>query len=220
MEIFLENNSFIGNNATRYGGGAISSARFGDTVNNCTFKDNNALGYGGAVSADYPTITGSTFINNHANHGGAICTITADVSNSKFHDNTANDSWVILAATELIESDNVRSGQEALSMNHKTYIDVDFDFENEVAVIPGYYVYCVEEYADYPQYGVLWEDLRFVQNSITEEYVGEYLKILVYKYFDDESHHDYLQELINIFTDHDFRKSDNEGPRLYRSEDD
>ncbi|MBQ8017368.1 MAG: hypothetical protein IJ258_04595 [Methanobrevibacter sp.] len=206
----MENNTFTGNKAYRYGGGAISSTRFGDTINNCTFTDNFAQGYGGAVSADYPTITNSTFINNHANHGGAICTIIADVSDSKFYENSADDNWVVLAATKLIESNNIHPGQVALSMNHTTYLTMDYDVENEIAIMPGYYAYCMEEYADYPQYGVLWENLRYAQNSLSEERVGEYLKILILKYWNDETQHGNLQKLVNMFTDHEFKSSDNE----------
>ncbi|WP_296876391.1 right-handed parallel beta-helix repeat-containing protein [uncultured Methanobrevibacter sp.] len=205
---YLENNTFTGNKALRYGGGAISSTRFGDTINNCTFTDNFALGYGGAVSADYPTITNSKFIRNEANHGGAICTITANVSNSEFYDNVAYDHWTILAATKLISSNNVHPNQVALSMNHTTYLEMDYDVDNEIAIMPGYYAYCMEEYADYPQYGVLWENLRFAQNSISEEGVGEYLKILIYKYWDDETHHSNLQKLVNAFTDRKFSEND------------
>ena len=207
---YLENNTFIGNAAYRYGGGAISSTRFGDVINNCTFKDNFAQGYGGAVSADYPTITNSKFINNHGNHGGAICTITANVSDCEFYDNSADDNWVVLAATKLIESNNIHPGQVAISMNHTEYRTMEYDVENEIAIMPGYYAYCMEEYADYPQYGVLWENLRYAQNSITEERVGEYLKILILKYWEDETHHSNLQKLVNIFTDRDYENSDNE----------
>ena len=218
---FLENNTFTGNNATRYGGGAITSARFGDTINNCTFKDNNAKGYGGAVSLDFPTITNSTFINNDANHGGAISTITANVSGCEFYDNTAADGNIVLAATELEESDNIKEGQNFKAMDHRTYLDVDYDDEALIAIMDGYYAYCAEEYADYPQFGVLWENLEFMQNSESEIRVGEYLKILVYKFWIDEQGHNTLQKEINIFTDHDFRSSDNpqvqEVIRLYDS---
>lgn len=205
----LENNTFKGNRAERYGGGAISSARFGDTINNCTFEDNFARGYGGAVSADYPTITNSKFIGNEANHGGAICTITADVSDSEFKDNVADDNYAILAATKLTESNNDRQGQDAISMNHTTYLEMEYDQEKEIAIMPGYYAYCMEEYSDYPQYGVLWENLRFAQNSISEENIGEYLKILIFKYWNDESQHANLQKLVNAFTDRNFRENEN-----------
>ncbi|MBQ7929184.1 MAG: Cna B-type domain-containing protein, partial [Methanobrevibacter sp.] len=206
---FMENNTFIANKAVRYGGGAISSTRFGDTINNCTFKNNFAKGYGGAVSADYPTITNSKFIDNHANHGGAICTITANVSNCEFYKNSADDNWVVLAATKLIESNNIHPGQVALSMNHIVYLNMDYDVDNEIAIMPGYYAYCMEEYADYPQYGVLWENLRFAQNSLSEEPIGEYVKILIFKYWNNESQHSNLQKLVNVFTDHDYLNSDN-----------
>ena len=206
---FLENDTFTGNKAVRYGGGAISSTRFGDTINNCTFENNFAQGYGGAVSADYPTITNSKFIGNEANHGGAICTITANVSDSEFYDNKADDNWVVLAATKLIESNNIHPGQVALSMNHTTYLNMEYDMDKEIAIMPGYYAYCMEEFADYPQYGVLWENLRFAQNSLSEERIGEYVKILIFKYWNDESQHENLQKLVNAFTDRDFRNSDN-----------
>lgn len=205
----LENNTFKGNKAVRYGGGAISSARFGDTINNCTFEDNFALGYGGAVSADYPKITNSKFIGNEANHGGAICTITADISDSEFRDNVADDNYAILAATKVTESNNVRPGQDAISMNHTTYLEMEYDQEKEIAIMPGYYAYCMEEYSDYPQYGVLWESLKFAQNSLSEKNIGEYLKILIYKYWNDESQHANLQKLVNAFTDRDFRENEN-----------
>ena len=207
---FLENCTFDGNKATRYGGGAISSTRHGEIINNCTFKNNDAQGYGGAVSLDYPVITNSLFVNNSANHGGAICTITANVSNSEFYNNTAIDHWVVLAATKLIEYNNTHPGQVALSMNHTNYVNIEYDQDKEIGYAPGYYVYCVEEWADYPQYGVMWEDLRYAQSSMTEEAVGQYLKILIYKYWVNESGHDNFQRLINIFSDEDFRKSDNE----------
>jgi len=206
---YLENNTFKGNKAVRYGGGAISSARFGDTINNCTFEDNFATGYGGAVSADYPKITNSKFIGNEANHGGAICTITADISDSEFRDNVADDNYAILAATKVTESNNVRPGQEAISMNHTTYLEMEYDQEKEIAIMPGYYAYCMEEYSDYPQYGVLWENLRFAQNSLSEENIGEYLKILIYKYWNDDSQHANLQKLVNAFTDRNFRENEN-----------
>jgi len=206
---YLENNTFTGNKALRYGGGAISSARFGDTINNCTFENNFATGYGGAVSADYPTITNSKFIGNEANHGGAICTITADISDSEFRDNVAYDNYAILAATKVTESNNVRPGQDAISMNHTTYLEMEYDQEKEIAIMPGYYAYCMEEYSDYPQYGVLWENLRFAQNSISEEGIGEYLKILIFKYWNDESQHANLQKLVNAFTDRNFTENEN-----------
>lgn len=206
---YLENNTFTGNKALRYGGGAISSTRFGDTINNCTFENNFATGYGGAVSADYPKIINSKFIGNEANHGGAICTITEDISDSEFRDNVAYDNYAILAATKVTESNNIRPGQDAISMNHTTYLEMEYDPQKEIAIMPGYYAYCMEEYADYPQYGVLWENLRFAQNSISEENIGEYLKILIFKYWNDESQHANLQKLVNAFTDHKFRENDN-----------
>ncbi len=207
---FLENDTFIGNTATKYGGGAISSAQYGDTINNCTFEDNTAKGYGGAVSSDYPDIANSTFINNNANHGGAIFTIKANVTNSVFEDNTADDNYVILAATKVNENSNTRPGQEAVSFNHNEFLGIDFDKETEIPTVNGWYLYCVEELADVPDHGIMWEDLRFLQNSLTEDYVGDYLKILVVKFWNHGNSYDSIKEQINIFTDHDYLNSDDE----------
>ena len=205
----LENDTFVGNIAERYGGGAISSTRQGDTINNCTFINNQAKGYGGAIGADYPTITNSKFIGNTAFHGGAICTILANVSNSEFYDNSADDGWYIVAATELIENNNVHPEQDSISLHHTKYMNMTYDSKNGITHVDGYTAFCVEEDADAPQYGVMWEDLRFLQNSLSEEYVGEYLKILMFKYWNEESNYASFRDIINIFTDHDFKSSNN-----------
>lgn len=206
---FLENDTFVENIAGRYGGGAISSTKQGDTINNCTFIKNHAKGYGGAIGADYPTITNSKFIENTAFHGGAICTIIANVSNSEFYDNSADDGWYIVAATELIEDNNIHPEQNSISLHDAKYMDMSYDPENGITHVDGYTAFCVEEDADVPKYGVLWKDLRFLQNSLSEEYVGEYLKILIFKYWNDESDYASFVNLINIFTDHDFKSSNN-----------
>lgn len=205
---FLENNTFTNNIAERYGGGAISSTKQGDTINNCTFINNNAKGYGGAVSADYPTITNSKFIGNHAFHGGAICTITANVSDSEFYDNTADDEYYIVAATKLNENNNIHPNQNAISLGNTEYTAMKYDSKNDITYVDGYTAFCVEEDEDSPRYGVICNDLRFLQNSLTEEYVGEYLKILIYKYWNENSDYAKFRDIINIFTDHDFRNSD------------
>ncbi|MBE6501067.1 MAG: hypothetical protein E7Z79_01345 [Methanobrevibacter thaueri] len=205
----LENDTFVGNIAERYGGGAISSTRQGDTINNCTFINNQAKGYGGAIGADYPTITNSKFIGNTAFHGGAICTILANVSNSEFYDNSADDGWYIVAATELIENNNVHPGQDSISLHHTKYMYMTYDSKKGITYVDGYTAFCVEEDADAPKYGVMWEDLRFLQNSLSEEYVGEYLKILMFKYWNDESDYASFRDIINIFTDHDFKSNNN-----------
>ena len=205
----LENDTFVGNIAERYGGGAISSTRQGDTINNCTFINNQAKGYGGAIGADYPTITNSKFIGNTAFHGGAICTILANVSNSEFYDNTASDGWYIVAANELIEKNIIHPEQNSISLYHSKYMNMTYDPKNGITYVDGYTAFCVEEDADSPRYGVMFEDLRFLQNSLSEEYVGEYLKILMFKYWNESSDYADFRDLINVFTDHDFKNSNN-----------
>ena len=205
----LENDTFVGNIAERYGGGAISSTKQGDTINNCTFINNKANGYGGAIGADYPTITNSKFTGNTAFHGGAICTIVANVSNSEFYDNTASDGWYIVAANELIEKNIIHPEQNSISLYHSKYMNMTYDSKNGITYVDGYTAFCVEEDADSPRYGVMFEDLRFLQNSLSEEYVGEYLKILMFKYWNESSDYADFRDLINVFTDHDFKNSNN-----------
>ena len=68
------------------------------TIDNCTFNNNFALDYGGAINADTITWvnTPSYFISNYVidNQGGAIYTnkFNTDVSNAVFIDNKVKDN--------------------------------------------------------------------------------------------------------------------------------
>ena len=90
------------NITTAVNGAAISNSGVNTTVDNCTFVNNTAGNYGGAIySADDKsdlTVIDSTFINNTANYGGAINAHKGTnliVSDSTFIDNTANSGAAI-----------------------------------------------------------------------------------------------------------------------------
>lgn len=96
--IVLQNSNFI-NNYCSLNGGATTLHTDGEIIN-CTFINNSAGEYGGAVFTGYlgddisVNITNCIFINNSAPVGGAILIKgnNVRVTNSKFEDNKANES--------------------------------------------------------------------------------------------------------------------------------
>ncbi len=96
--IVVKNSNFINNYCNRIGG-ATTLHSDGEIIN-CTFINNSAGEYGGAISTGFTTddisvnITNCTFINNSAPMGGAIQIKghNVRVTNSKFEDNKANES--------------------------------------------------------------------------------------------------------------------------------
>ena len=87
----IENSTFKNNQAVRYGGGAISSASNGDKILNSTFISNTAKNYGGALSMDYVDVYNSTFTDNMAIEGTAIYAIETYVEGSDFSSNIADN---------------------------------------------------------------------------------------------------------------------------------
>jgi predicted outer membrane repeat protein len=76
-----------------FGGGLRT---YGDLfIENCTFQDNYAENYGGAISVELDgsaTIAGSTFANNSGGSGGAIyARYSLAIANTTFTDNTATN---------------------------------------------------------------------------------------------------------------------------------
>ena len=86
----IENSTFKNNQAVRYGGGAISSASTGDKILNSTFISNTAKNYGGALSMDYVDVYNSTFTDNMAIEGTAIYAIETYVEGSDFSSKVAD----------------------------------------------------------------------------------------------------------------------------------
>ena len=106
-KLYLENDTFMSSSAKDYGGavhinkgfdynGGGSYAAFA-YINNCTFKNNLADYFGGAISlydCDV-VVTNSNFISNKAKKGGAISILNGmgnlTVINSSFENNFASD---------------------------------------------------------------------------------------------------------------------------------
>lgn len=82
----IEDSHFIGNSAGRHGGAICFASSLGNNViqyniDNCTFKNNNATNFGGALYAYYGynsqldyKVQNSKFIDNTASNGGGIWT--------------------------------------------------------------------------------------------------------------------------------------------------
>ena len=222
----IEGCTFKNNIANHYGGGAISSASTGDTVSNCVFENNRAMGYGGAISMNYVTVVDSIFNENSADHGGAIYTINATLKNCEFNENQANNNWVVLAEDTLELSGNKNLGELVIIDNdllmatsatpqipvqfgNNEKIKITTSEDGNIAYADGYVAYCVEELTDAPTFGVLRSDVSAVKNAVTQEQVGEYLKLLVYHYGDKYEYEDFAK-LVHIFTETDYTSSDNE----------
>jgi predicted outer membrane repeat protein len=93
----LMTSSTLDGNSSSVSGGALSIADgSGDsTVNSCTFSNNTASQFGGAIRVGQSTLTleGSTFLSNHAGqHGGGVMNYGfMTVTNCTFFQNTASD---------------------------------------------------------------------------------------------------------------------------------
>ena len=217
----IEECTFKSNIANRYGGGAISSGSISDNVTNCKFISNIAQGYGGAISMNYVTVKDSVFTDNKANLGGAIYTINATVSGCEFNDNIAENNWVVVGENKLELSNNrnleelviiddlLGAGIEQIPVQfgHNDVIKAVYNKTTGESHVEGYSAFCVENLTDAPTFGVIRGDLLGVKNSLTEESVGEYLKLLVYYHYDKNTNYKDFQTLVNIFTDTNYAES-------------
>ena len=219
----IENNNFTGNNATRYGGGALVSGGANNTIFNNSFENNSAMLYAGAIGTNNSLIINNTFNNNSAYQAGAILSINSSIENNTFDGNTAN------RASAIAYVDNYDYNGTSL-VNNNTGLDIDEDvyaydessllrvalnnndmyfLYNNASVTLGdnytYWAYCIEENNSKPWLnngtdGILVEDMYFIRNSLDGSYVGDYLKVLV-SYF-------YLNILEDEYNLKDYRNND------------
>ncbi len=89
-DTIIENNTFISNNATRYGGGALITGGNNTTVIGNVFENNTAFLYAGAIGTNNSYIVNNTFINNSAYQAGGVLTINSTIINNTFIDNNAS----------------------------------------------------------------------------------------------------------------------------------
>ena len=163
---YLINNSYFYKNHAVYGGGAIASDYYYFTadksIQNSIFEENYCVNYGGAVTTLNTDIVGSTFKDNMANMGGAIYSYSSKISDVTLINNDA-----IVKTTELIEinySDDI-IGNSTRKTN------------------TSYIAMCVERNTMFPHLGIKDDSLSGLVNVKTGESIADYLKILVYTYF-------------------------------------
>ena len=198
----VENSNFEGNNASV---GSAVLAKSSD-IKDSNFTNNTAIQ--GVVSSADLNIDNCVFDNNTAVSKGVIYTENATVKNSKFNDNEAEDDITILALNELNEENNDINPDE-IEVVQTTQMSWEFD-DNQMLLENGDIAYCIQKSNPVPYGGVyLFESLDFVLSQITGEDVSQYLKILISQNLENE---DYgaIQEAIWIFTDGDYKNSDNE----------
>ncbi|WP_297826011.1 right-handed parallel beta-helix repeat-containing protein [uncultured Methanobrevibacter sp.] len=227
----IANSTFIGNNATRYGSGAVASGGKNNIIKGNVFENNTASLYAGAIGANDTAIVNNTFIKNRALQAGAILTINSTIVNNTFDGNYA------LRGVNVVYLDNYEYGTDTLIINNtglpegtiyvydennivnvykeiggKFYI---YDDPSQTSGTYSYQGYCIEQNASIPivpdnikyngTWGILVEDLFFVRNSLDQSYVGDYLKVLIMKYQTNENYN--IKDYIYIFTDGDYRNS-------------
>uniref|UniRef100_UPI0026329E3B Ig-like domain-containing protein n=1 Tax=uncultured Methanobrevibacter sp. TaxID=253161 RepID=UPI0026329E3B len=109
VEVKIIDSRFKSNQA-KYGGAiAIVGFTANITLINCSFTDNSALEFGGAVDLEaidspyrhyYVSIENSTFIHNKAAVGGAVIASTANITGCLFENNTGNNYGGALVLTD------------------------------------------------------------------------------------------------------------------------
>ncbi|WP_407374339.1 Cna B-type domain-containing protein [Methanobrevibacter sp.] len=160
------NNSYFYKNKAYYAGGAISADYYLPEVekhiHNSLFEENYAQNYGGAIASLYTEIVNSTFKNNRANVGEAINSYSTEISD----DSTFINNDVVVQTTELIEINFGDSIGNSTRKTNTTYIAV-----------------CVERYTQFPHLGLKDDSLSRMINIINHESIADYLKILIYNYY-------------------------------------
>ena len=223
----VDNSVFNHNTASGYGGGAINTG-FKSNDNNFTnsnFTNNVAYDYGGAISSSHSHIDKCLFDNNSANHGGAIFSLSFAVDDSEFKNNVGvlgNETIVVVDRLTKDSKTKISDDEIRLFDQHKIT-----DYSNDVLngapanskYIPtgtyaGYNVYCIEQHLFYPDNteGVMVKDLTYITNSINQDLVGEYIRILFYlRDAYPEKYSSYtpaeIQNIIWLFTDGNYLAS-------------
>ena len=165
----LVKNSYFYKNDAYYAGGAIASDYMYDNgekiIQNSLFEENTATNYGGAIASLHTQIVGSTFKNNDAHTGEALYSYLTSIS----QDSTFINNDVVIKPTELIK---ITPGDSIGNSTRKTNTT--------------YLAMCVERYTSFPNVGIKDDSLERLVNVISGEPIADYLKILVYTYFNSK----------------------------------
>ena len=214
--ILVDDCLFIRNSAIKYGGGAIDD--FGmdlknNTISNSVFKKNSAMIYGGAVSVSNATIINSLFEDNSAIFGGAVYVINSTVINSTFRNNSANKEGNSIYAINNVTLNNCSiDSSDVVSnlLNERLETIKNYNY-TYYTVTGGFYGLCTERYFGNALDGIRDDSLKLLRNSISGEYVGEYLKILIYTLVNKEEdlNHTGLNYAVWFFSDGEFKNSNN-----------
>lgn len=211
--IDILNTQFKDNHAL-YGGGAItSSTRDADSViENCTFENNSAGNYGGALSVWNMKVVDSTFNDNSALFGGAIYTVNSTVAGSRFNRNDAIDGQSIFAIDESVIQSEVAEN-ETVNKHHKNIVQAaDVQREFFINLTNGYCGFCAEYHNTPPITSIQIDNLTIMRNALNHKDVSEYLKILFYVFIDHIGDVEKLgiQQLVWVFTNGDYENSQDE----------
>lgn len=197
------NSSFI-NNTAKVAGGAIISDGESNYINNCTFINNSALNYGGAVSLFSGNISNSNFIDNTCKLGSAICS-----NNLQLFNVTVTNPYFI-GSDIVVLSYGVINGTNSSVVKIYNYPVIDGTLYNMTD--DGYIGFCAEKHNHEPYYGSYSINLDGIRNNLNGDYVGEYVKLLIYHNLNQSSNLNstdikLIQNWIWDFTDSNFLES-------------
>lgn len=178
----INNSKFI-NNSVNYGGGALNIEGPNSLVNNSIFTDNYAFSYAGAILSNNITVMNSNFTNNSAEaYGGAILAANISSYNNNFVKNNAKNGTNVFA----ISNSNLgNQSNEYILLNISETINANY--AGEIVFSTGEPGFCSESDAFPPRRGYVINDMTAVRNSRTGENVFEYVKILIYEYYFNQS---------------------------------
>ena len=208
----IENSTFKDNSAVYGGGGLSSMADDSSSIVNSEFINNKAGNYGGGLSIWNTLVDNCTFKDNTAIYGGGVFTVNSTVKDSTFINNNAPYARSIFAVDDFVLQSDVP--EDEIIKKHDNYVvnTQEEQFGFFIALDNGYYGFCVEKNNSPPYHAVQTENMTIIRNSLNHEDVHEYIKILFYVFVDhlDDIEKNTIQELVWIFTNDEFRQSDDE----------
>ena len=223
----LTNSRFI-NNTARYGGGGLTVTDH-TTISSCNFTGNSAGSYGGAIDTTYSTLRDLIIENSSSFYGGAIYTYDSNIINVKLannHATVANDIYVLnrsnILDTDVLDENIVYYGNDSRGSVIGTSA-TQHQITSLMETSSGYFAFCAERYNLGPYTGVHDLSMEKLKNSINNQPVADYLKILIYNYVDhvEDLRQTGFHNFVWQFTDYEYWNSDDpivmEVIRLYDS---